>query len=49
MINFDLNQKIAIVTGRGFESIRYSLKDLLDEFNASIMFTIIFQPPNHHL
>ncbi len=26
--------KIAIVTGRGFESIRYSLKELLDEFNV---------------
>ena len=26
--------KIAIVTGRGIESIRYSLKELLDEFNV---------------
>ena len=27
------DEKIAIVSGRGFESIRYSLKELLDEFN----------------
>ncbi len=27
-------QKIAIVSGRGIESIRYSLKELLDEFNV---------------
>ena len=27
------NEKIAIVTGRGIESIRYSLKDLLELFN----------------
>jgi len=28
------DQKIAIVSGRGIESIRYSLKELLDEFNV---------------
>ncbi len=28
------NKNIAIVTGRGIESIRYSLKELLDEFNV---------------
>ena len=27
------DKKIAIVTGRGLESIRYSLKEILDEFN----------------
>jgi HAD superfamily hydrolase (TIGR01548 family) len=28
------DKKVAIVTGRGIESIRYSLKELLDEFNV---------------
>jgi len=28
------NEKIAIVTGRGIDSIRYSLKDVLDQFNV---------------
>lgn len=28
------DKKIAIVTGRGIESIRYSLKEILDEFNV---------------
>jgi HAD superfamily hydrolase (TIGR01548 family) len=29
------DSKIAIVTGRGIESIRYTLKELLDEFNVN--------------
>jgi HAD superfamily hydrolase (TIGR01548 family) len=28
------NNKISIVTGRGYDSIRYSLKELLDQFNT---------------
>jgi len=28
------NEKIAIVTGRGIDSIQYSLKEVLDQFNV---------------
>lgn len=38
------NEKIAIVTGRGRESIQYSLKDLLDEFNVDCSIFLEDQP-----
>ena len=36
--------KVSIVTGRGLESIRYSLKNLLDEFNLSNSFFLEDEP-----
>ena len=38
------NEKISIVTGRGLESIRYPLKDLLNEFNLSNSFFLEDEP-----
>lgn len=39
-----VNEKISIVTGRGLESIKYPLKELLNEFNLSNSFFLEDEP-----
>lgn len=41
-----LGDNISIVTGRGLESIRYPLKDMLNEFNLSSSFFLEDEPRN---